>query len=125
MNNLLPLFKALSDRNRLRVVGVLMKEKELCACQITELLGIKGASASRHLSLLVRAGILKSRKEGRWIFFSINNDKFSDAVLSCIKPKLLKSEEFKHDRKTIKEILASDIENICRKQRGEKCCPKK
>ena len=125
MKNILPVMKALSDSNRLRIVAVLMKEKELCVCQITELLGIKGASTSRHLSLLVRAGILKSRKEGRWIFFSIKNGKLSDALLSSIKNELLKSEELIRDRKSIKRIIACDVEDICRKQRGEKCCPKK
>lgn len=125
MKNILPVIKALSDSNRLRIVAVLMKEKELCACQITELLEIKGASTSSHLSLLVRVGILKSRKEGRWIFFSIKNEKLPNALLECIKPDLFKSEEFIKDRKTIKKILARDVEDICRKQRGEACCTKK
>ncbi|RMF97797.1 MAG: ArsR family transcriptional regulator [Candidatus Schekmanbacteria bacterium] len=125
MDKIVQVIKSLSDKNRLRIIAALMENKELCACQITELLNIRGASVSRHLSQLVNAGILKSRKEGRWIYFSIRNRKMSDALLSCIKAELLKSEEIERDRKVLKKILATDVEDICRKQRGEKCCPKK
>ena len=57
-------FKALGDRNRLRILASLLCHKELCACQIHEWLGVTGATASKHLGLLVDNGLIKSRKEG-------------------------------------------------------------
>jgi ArsR family transcriptional regulator len=64
------LFKALSDMNRLRIVVALGRYEELCACQITELLQVTGATVSRHLGVLQHAGVLKSRKEGRFLLSS-------------------------------------------------------
>ena len=68
MEQTLNILKALADRNRLRIVIALEDYGEMCACQITELLQVAGATSSRHLSLLVNADIVKARKEGRWIF---------------------------------------------------------
>ena len=52
METTLEILKALSDKNRTRVVAALWRFDELCACQITEFLQVTGATASRHLSIL-------------------------------------------------------------------------
>ena len=70
MEPLLPL-KALADRNRLRIVAALADYEELCACQLTELLGVSGATASRHLAQLTASGLLASRKDGRWVHYCL------------------------------------------------------
>ena len=44
---------------------------ELCACQITELFGLAPSTMSKHLSILYQAGLVDSRKEGRWIYFRV------------------------------------------------------
>lgn len=62
MEKVLSIMKALSDANRLRIVSALMAFDELCACQITELLQVSGATVSRHLALLVNAEVLESRR---------------------------------------------------------------
>ena len=49
MKNILSVCRALSDRNRLRIVAALAVHDELCACQLTEMLTVSGATASRHL----------------------------------------------------------------------------
>ena len=71
MKNTLSLLKALSDKNRLRVVAALLSTHELCACQIKELLKITGASVSRHLALLIQVGLVDSRKKGRWVYYRL------------------------------------------------------
>ena len=48
------IFKALGDRNRLRILAALLCHKELCACQIHEWLGVTGATASKHLGPIGR-----------------------------------------------------------------------
>lgn len=60
------IFKALGDKNRLRILKML-EEKNLCVCEITQILGIKQPSVSRHLKKLKMAGIIGERKNG---FFS-------------------------------------------------------
>ena len=118
MKSLLLVFKALSDRNRLRIFNALLHYDELCACQITELLQVAGATASRHLSLLVTSGILKSRKVGRWVHFSLNNpDGEYDPVTDWIKLKLNKSGQIEKNLKILTRIMQIPCEELSRRQR--------
>jgi len=64
------LFKALSDETRLNLI-VLLYRRELCVCQIEAALGISQTKASRHLAILRRAGLLKARREGLWIYYTL------------------------------------------------------
>jgi DNA-binding transcriptional ArsR family regulator len=70
MEQYVELFKALSDETRLRLV-VLLHKRELCVCQIEAALGISQTKASRHLAILRRAGLLKSRRNGLWVYYSL------------------------------------------------------
>src|SRR5581483_8694809 len=70
MRDLLRITKALADENRIRVLMAL-RGGELCACQITELFGLAPSTMSKHLSVLYQAGLVESRKEGRWIHFRL------------------------------------------------------
>jgi ArsR family transcriptional regulator len=114
---LLQTANALADGNRLRIIAALLKHNELCACQITEFLGIAGATASRHLAILVNAALLQSRKEGRWIYYRLSIA--DNLLLAWLKAGL----DNKANLKDLAEIVASPVEDICRKQRGIKCCP--
>ena len=69
MREILQITGALSDRSRLRVFAALTRHDELCVCQITELLGFAPATVSRHMSLLLNAGLVQSRKSGRWVYY--------------------------------------------------------
>jgi len=64
------LFKALSDETRLKII-LLLHNRELCVCQIEAALGITQTKASRHLSILRRAGLLKARREGLWMYYTL------------------------------------------------------
>jgi ArsR family transcriptional regulator, arsenate/arsenite/antimonite-responsive transcriptional repressor len=64
------LFKALSDETRLRLI-VLLYKKEFCVCQIEAALGISQTKASRHLAILRRAGLLKARRDGLWVYYTL------------------------------------------------------
>jgi ArsR family transcriptional regulator len=67
------ILKALADGNRLRIMNLLMRG-ELCVCELEEILGLSQTNVSRHLNKLTQAGLLDSRKEAQWVFYSINND---------------------------------------------------
>ncbi len=118
--------KALADKNRLRIFLALSRYDELCACQITELLQVTGATASRHLGILVSAGLLKSRKESRWVYFSLDDRcRDMDAILGWLLPHVQVSDQMKADLSALERIMAMDKEDLCRMQRGETCCPVK
>ena len=125
MDQTTTIFKALSDKNRLRVVAALMEYDELCACQLTALLQVTGATASRHMGVLVSAGLVHSRKEGRWVNYRLQkNDPTFLPMLDWIEKRWKKSSDAVCDRLRLKKITALDREEVCRKQRGETCCPK-
>lgn len=126
MGDLIKLFSALSDQNRLRIISALKEYKDMCACQVVELLQISGATASKHLSLLKQIGLVDSYKDGRWVHYHLNtkNHRFGQ-IRSWLEEQLDKTERIKQDRIELRDIMSQDREDICRKQRGEKCCPKK
>lgn len=119
MQKITQTLKALSDQNRLRIIVTLMEYDELCACQFTELLGIAGATVSRHLSVLHNAELVQFRKEGRWIFYRLGKGvTYSKPLLDWIQEQSITCTELKKDRKHMQKILSSTPEDICRKQRG-------
>jgi len=125
MGEIEKLFKALSDRNRLRIIAALREYKEMYACQIVELLQVTGATVSKHLSILIHAGLLDRHKEGRWVAFRLDySNNNCTQVMAWLEKQLSQPDLIKRDMLALKEIMTSDKEAICRKQRGEKCCPK-
>lgn len=71
MRTMATVFKALSDETRLSMLGLLLREGELCVCDFVEVLGITQSKASRHLRYLVNAGLLQDRREAVWVYFRI------------------------------------------------------
>jgi ArsR family transcriptional regulator, arsenate/arsenite/antimonite-responsive transcriptional repressor len=68
-------FHALSDPLRLKVLE-LLRQQELCVCELCETLGVTQSKLSFHLKTLREAGLLRSRQEGRWIYYSLNLSQF-------------------------------------------------
>jgi DNA-binding transcriptional ArsR family regulator len=123
MEATLEILKALSDKNRMRVVAALWRFDELCACQITELLKVSGATASRHLGILQRVGLVSSRKEGRWVYYKLRRPEESDLLFQWLEYSLSGVPELVMDFQALKKIVGITRENLCRQQRGEACCP--
>lgn len=63
-------FKALADETRLRILG-LLSVREMCVCEVMVALDLTQPTASHHLGLLENAGLVKARKEGKWVFYSV------------------------------------------------------
>mgnify|MGYP006270737247 CR=1 FL=1 len=70
-------FKALANQERIQILLLLKKNKEMFAQDIERHFYLEQSTTSHHLNLLKRAGITKSRKEGRKIFYSIDEVQFS------------------------------------------------
>jgi len=62
-------FKALGDKTRMRML-YLLKARELCVCEIMTALHLTQPTASHHLNILENAGVIKERKDGRWVYYS-------------------------------------------------------
>lgn len=67
-------FKILSDETRLKIACALCIENELCVCDVANMIGSSLATASHHLRLLRNMGVVKSRKEGKLVFYSLRDE---------------------------------------------------
>ncbi|MEG4029305.1 MULTISPECIES: metalloregulator ArsR/SmtB family transcription factor [unclassified Microcoleus] len=68
-------FHALSDPLRLQILE-LLREQELCVCDLCDRLSVPQPKLSFHLKTLKEAGLVCSRQEGRWIYYSLNLAQF-------------------------------------------------
>jgi ArsR family transcriptional regulator len=65
------IFKALSEPIRVDVIE-LLKEQEMCVCDLCDRLNVAQSKLSFHLKTLKEAGLVRSRQEGRWIYYRLN-----------------------------------------------------
>ncbi len=113
--------KALADENRVRAL-LALREGELCVCQITELFGLAPSTISKHLSILHRAGLVESRKQGRWIYYKLPRNGASPAVREAIRwveRSLRADPRVGGDRRKLKKILKIDPVELCKRQCGK------
>jgi ArsR family transcriptional regulator len=68
---LVAIAKALADPTRIRIIAAL-RNGELCVCELVDALDISQSSLSSHLQICRQAGVLATRKEGRWIYYSLS-----------------------------------------------------
>ncbi len=118
MREFMSLSTALADANRVRMVLALRKG-ELCACQLTELFGLAPSTMSKHLSILYPARLVNTRKDGRWVYYSLPGREAPAAVraaLEWVKQSLAEDEQTVADAKRLKEVLKFDPTELCRKQ---------
>jgi len=117
IHDVLAVTKALADGNRLRVLMALAQGAELCVCQITEFLNLAPATVSRHMSVLQAAGLVVSRKEGRWVIYGLSPQIPKD-LAKWLESSLEHTREIDADRDRLMAILASDREELCRTQKS-------
>ena len=68
------IFKSLSDDTRIKIALSLSEEDELCVCDVANIVGCSTATASHHLRLLRNMGLAKYRKEGKLVFYSLDDE---------------------------------------------------
>ena len=120
--------RALADENRMRIVAALSRQP-LCVCQIVELVQLAASTVSEHLAMLKKAGILASHKEGRWVYYRVDEENGGGAVADALQSMLRGLEQdrqLRSDTKRLAKILRIDPAELCRRQRsgGGDCCGK-
>ena len=119
MRDVVSIAKALSDENRVRIVGML-DGRELCVCQVIELLALAPSTVSKHLSILKQARLIDGRKDGRWMYYRLADDDAPRAAHDALRWTLqtLKGDKrIRDDATRLKQILAMDPEVLCSQQR--------
>jgi len=110
--------KALADENRIRTL-LALRTGELCVCQITELFGLAPSTISKHLSVLAQAGLVESRKDGRWIYYQLPGPTAPVEIreaLDWVVKSLAAHPRAAEDRKALKRILKQDPAELCKRQ---------
>jgi ArsR family transcriptional regulator len=106
MQNLLRIFKALSEETRLRILK-LLEHGELCVCDLVAALDIVQPKVSFHLNALKGAGFIKDRKEGRWSHYRLDEaDVFRRFLILSVLEKV-EPETVAEDRKRLQAFLQS------------------
>lgn len=74
------LFKALADDTRVKIAYSLSVEEELCVCDVANIVGCTVATASHHLRLLRNLGLATYRKEGKLVYYSLDDEHVKQLV---------------------------------------------
>jgi ArsR family transcriptional regulator len=107
MRDFAKLFKALSDETRIRILKVLL-ERECCVCEVMQALDISQSRASRNLGMLEDAGFVKSRRDGLWIVYSIDEQRMNRYVaplIELLRGSLVNEEIILQDKERLKHAV--------------------
>jgi len=105
MREMLKAMKALSDETRLRILSLLLV-RECCVCEVMQGLNISQTRASRNLSALYDAGLLKLRKDGLWSLYSIDREGMKEHffdLLAAVEKGLKDNGLVAEDRERLKK----------------------
>lgn len=114
LKNATEILRALSDQGRLRIILALM-ENESCVCKLTALLGLASSTMSKHLSILKRAGLVKFRRDGTWLYYRISlSDKNIRQMLFLLNRILYNDPRVQLDRSALRKIRQRRLQSLCR-----------
>jgi len=99
------LFQALADSTRLRLIN-LMAAQEICVCYFVEVIGAPQPKISRHLAYLRKAGIVASKREGRWMHYRLvmPDDPHAAAVLKATVDSMKLDRELQRDLQRLDKV---------------------
>ncbi len=120
MEALIEVAKALSDENRVRIL-LSLRSGELCVCQVTELLALAPSTVSKHISILRRAGFVKLRKEGRWVYYRLagrETPAVARSALAWVFRHAGTLPRARSDLRRLRQILRLDRSELCRTGAG-------
>jgi ArsR family transcriptional regulator len=123
MQDILTVFKALSEETRLRIIK-LLEHGELCVCDIVAALDMIQPKVSFHLAVLKEAGLIKDRKQGKWTHYSIaDTDMFRRFLLLSTLEKI-SVEMVSGDVRRLKDFLKTKHQkaNVVSLSNKTVCC---
>jgi ArsR family transcriptional regulator len=126
MQDILTVFKALSEETRLRILK-LLEHGELCVCDIVASLDMIQPKVSFHLAVLKEAGLIKDRKQGKWTHYSIDDSDMFRRFLLLSALERISAEAAAEDRKRLEKFLKEKKQgtNVVSIRDGSACCSKK
>ena len=97
------MFRALSDRTRLRILH-LLRQGELCVCDLTRVIDAPQPKISRHLAYLRKAKLVTTRKQGLWSYYGLApaQGAFHEKLLDCLAHCFADVPELATDRRKLR-----------------------
>ena len=105
MKKIANIFKALSDDTRLRMIK-LLHERELCVCELMQVLDMSQPRISRHMSVLKNAGLVEDRREGKWVHYSLRKETQGKEIKILLDAMVVMANDdaiIKADKKNLKK----------------------
>jgi len=124
MDDVVRIFKALSDETRVRIIK-LLEHGELCVCDIGAALGMVQPKVSFHLSVLKNSGLLKDRKQGKWVHYSLDESEMFKRFLLLSVAEKVSDKEVEADKDRLKAFLQNKDEDenvVPMSSRRTECC---
>jgi len=106
-------FKALGHPARLRILAVL-RDGELCVCQVTALLQLAPSTVSAHLAELRRAGFLTERRDGRWVYYGLAAGRDARRDLARVWAAVAGDLRVSADARAARALRGIPVEEFCR-----------
>jgi ArsR family transcriptional regulator len=116
MRDFMNITKALADENRIRVL-MLLRDGELCLCEIITMLGLASSTVSKHMSILYQAGLVRARKEGRWRYFRLPGKDAPRPVAKCLRwisESLEEEKTIVRDSRKLKSAAITSLKDLCK-----------
>lgn len=113
MDELIQIYKALADKNRIRILN-LLELKPFCVCELADILGLAQSSTSEHLKVLKDAGLIEDRKDSYWVNYCLakdTKDKLVKDELRILAKSFKNDPVIKEDRKRARRVKR---ENLCK-----------
>jgi ArsR family transcriptional regulator len=106
MDDIINLLNMLADKTRLRIM-MLLRGHELCVCEIFAALKMSQPRVSRQLAVLRQAGLIRDRREGKWVYYRIEDrSKDLGQILELLTKWLENDSEIKCDKELLTRIFA-------------------
>jgi len=114
MNELVLAAKALADPTRVRVLAAL-RGGELCVCELSDALGITQSTLSTHLQVIREAGLVQTRREGKWVYYALKPEakRLLKDVFGFFATELADAPQLRRDEARLKKRLAEREDGAC------------
>jgi ArsR family transcriptional regulator, arsenate/arsenite/antimonite-responsive transcriptional repressor len=114
MREIIAVGQAIVDPTRVRIIAAL-RRGELCVCELVDALEIYQSTLSGHLQVLRQTDLVRTRKEGRWIYYSLTDQKTAliEALFSNIPPDGGNDPRLRRDIRRIERRLAIRKDGRC------------
>jgi DNA-binding transcriptional ArsR family regulator len=92
----------------------MLREGELCVCQMTAVLDLAASTVSAHLADLKRAGLFAESKKGRFVSYGWSAEPAAAAQLADVAARIAKDPRVVGDAKLVRSLRRVDVEELCR-----------